>query len=667
MRRGAERASDTAVSPCRNMRQDAPATGRHAAVAVALVVLGVLGLLVGGPAPPSAVAAGDPLRPQQWALDALRAEQVWQRQRAGDVVVAVVDTGVDATHPDLVGQVVPGWDAFSSTTRGMVDPNGHGTGVAGIIGAVVGNGVGIAGFAPDVRILPIRVLDENRIGSITDVERGIRAATSLGADVINLSFGSARPAPGIRTAIAEATLAGAVVIASAGNSYELDGGPRYPAADSEVTSVAAVDRSLRHARFSTAHPTVDVTAPGTDILMLDHGGGYALDAGTSFSAPYVSAAAALLRARYPRATPAQITERLVESVRDLGPKGHDDLHGHGLLQPLAALDWEATSGCRVPGAEPLLRVWDDNRVGTAGAASCTFWPPDGARHAIIARADTYPDALAGTALAARTGSPLLLTPSGGVPTEVRQILAAVGVREATLLGGTQALTSAVEQDLAAIGIDADRIAGGDRYDTAARIARRIGVGADIAVVVTGRNFADAVAAGAYAAGTAPPVLLTAADALPAATRAALVALDPDRIVLVGGPQAVSSRVERELVRIAPVRRVYGDNRYTTSAAVLRDALTRHSPDGPIVLATGAAFPDALAAGAVTARTGGTLLLVDPRNPAAAADVVEDGNWQTAVLLGGTSAMSDAAAAVLRSGLAASTATTATGAPETAGP
>ena len=595
----------------------------------------------------------DPGRYLQWPLDQFDAERVWRRQRAEDVVVAVVDTGVDADHPDLKGNLVPGWDAFTPSTRGLVDPNGHGTGVAGIIGATVGNGLGIAGFAPDVKIMPIRALDQFRIGTLTDVEQGIRWAAEHGADIINLSFGSPTPSSDVRKAIADATLAGALVVASAGNSFAADNAPRYPAADSEVVSVSAVNRDLQQTWFSTTHSTIDVAAPGTEIVMTGLEDDYVIDEGTSFSAPFVSATAALLKARHPRTTPRQLTDRLLDSATDIGPPGPDDVYGRGLLDPLAALNWQPDAGCRLLETNPLMRVWDDNRVGTTAAAACTFWPVGSVRQAVIARADTYPDALSGTPLAAQTEAPLLLTNTGELPPGVAQVLVQLGVQEVFILGGTAAVSSTVEQTLGEMNIDVERLAGQNRFETAAQVADRVGTSSGRVIIVTGRGFADAVAAGTYMAGAAPPVLLTEPDALPPATLRALVDLRPTEIVVVGGASAVSQDVVDQLDAVTPgsVRRVAGDDRSATSAAALADA---DPTGGPVVLATGTAFPDALAAGSVTARVDGALLLVKPNDAVRAAEVVAAGPWTEGILLGGAAAVSDESAATLTAALGAET-------------
>jgi cell wall-associated protease len=599
-----------------------------------------------GPLSASAVAAAaaadlDPRRGEQWALDVLEAEAVWARQQGNGVVVGVVDTGVDATHEDLAGRVVRGWDAFVAGGSGAVDPNGHGTGVAGVIGAAVTNCTGIAGFAPDVRIMPIRAFDQFRIGEPADVASGIDWAVDHGVDVLNLSFAGYTPSAQVRGAIDRAVSQGVVVVASAGNSYATGNQPMYPAADSEVVSVAAVNRDLEHAWFSTANEAVDVSAPGTQILVPAPGDGYVEQDGTSFAAPHVSALAALLRARSPEATSQQIADRLTLSAQDLPPSGEDELHGTGLLDPLAALDDGDD--------DTLARTWGVDRVATAVSVACSYW--DASSQAVIARADTYPDALAGTPLAGTLDAPLLLTGSDDVPDGVLRALEELGVEQVTLLGGTAALDEDVDEQLRAAGLRTDRIEGTDRYATAAAIAQRV-ASAPVprAVVVTGSGFADAVAAGAYlGTDVLPPMLLTERGRVPDVTRDALEALAPQEIVVVGGSAVIEDAVVAELEDLSPsVRRVAGGNRYATSEAVLADV--GPSGDRPLVLATGAAFPDALTAGSLAARLGAALLLVDPADPAQAAGIVSAGPWQRGALLGGPAAVGEAAADVLATSL-----------------
>jgi subtilisin family serine protease len=275
----------------------------------------------------------DPLQGQQWALSALSAETVWAAGDATGQVVAVIDTGVDATHPDLAGVVRSGKD-YLATGDGRTDPNGHGTHVAGIVGAVGGNGIGVAGLAQGAAILPVRVMDANGAGYDGDAARGIVWAADHGATVANLSFGGADPSPVMDSAIAYALGKGVTVVAASGNEG-FNGDPvLWPAANPGVIAVGAVDVAGNRPGWSSSGSHLAVAAPGVAILSTVPGG-YSSWSGTSMAAPYVSAAAALLKHRS-ALSPADVRARFMSTATDLGTPGFDSLYGAGRIDPVAA-------------------------------------------------------------------------------------------------------------------------------------------------------------------------------------------------------------------------------------------------------------------------------------------------------------------------------------------
>jgi subtilisin family serine protease len=289
-------------------------------------------------------ATGDPRRPEQWALDAVPYEATWSLNRGKGVTVAVIDTGVLAAHQDLWGAVVPGTDLASDAASvdpagtGMVDPAGHGTHVAGVIAARVNNGVGIAGAAPDVRIMPVRVLDGNGSGVASDVAEGIIWAVDHGARVVNLSLGGGESA-GMQIAMQYALSKQAVVVAAAGNGYQSGNTPVYPAAYPEAIAVAAINSARAHAAFSNTGAYVDLAAPG-DLIVSTYGASttdYQYMSGTSMATPYVAAAAALVISENRSLSAARVTQILKSTASDLGAPGRDDTFGHGLVHPRAAV------------------------------------------------------------------------------------------------------------------------------------------------------------------------------------------------------------------------------------------------------------------------------------------------------------------------------------------
>jgi subtilisin family serine protease len=241
--------------------------------------------------------------------------------------VAVIDTGVDATHPDLAGQVLPEYDVINRTTLATAtDPNGHGTHVAGTIAADAGNGIGISGIAPDAKILPIRVLGANGSGYMSDAATGITYAADHGATVINMSLGSASKVTAVTNAIAYARSKGVTVVAAAGNDRQSGSPTSYPGADQGVIAVAATDSNDVVASYSNAGSYVDVAAPGSNILSTT-GGTYQSWNGTSMASPHVAAIAALLEAYNPRLTPDEVEAAIEGSAVDLGPAGKDNDYG----------------------------------------------------------------------------------------------------------------------------------------------------------------------------------------------------------------------------------------------------------------------------------------------------------------------------------------------------
>lgn len=303
---------------------------------------------------PAAPAGADTIRAQQWGLDALHTDRAWQTTRGKGITVAVVDTGVDGSLPDLTGQVLGGKDMIGfGAGRGDRAWARHGTAMAGIIagrGHGSGSDEGVIGIAPEAKILPVRVILEAsdparakaRKTRGTALADGIRWAADHGADVINLSLGddseSAHPEPGEDAAVQYALKKGAVVVASAGNGGEKGDHISYPAAYPGVIAVAAVDRYGTHASFSTRRWYATVSAPGVDIVVPAPDRKYYVEWGTSAASAFVSGAVALVRAAHPGLTPAQIKKLLADTARGSPPAGRDDARGYGIVDPAAAIE-----------------------------------------------------------------------------------------------------------------------------------------------------------------------------------------------------------------------------------------------------------------------------------------------------------------------------------------
>ena len=283
----------------------------------------------------------DPYRADQWDLNKIHTSRAWQRSTGAGVVVAVLDTGVDGKHPDLAGHVLTGYNAITDKVGGNTDGNGHGTHVAGTVAALTGNGLGVSGFAPDARILPVKVFGADGAGYMSDVAQGIVWAADHGAGVINMSIGSPDKLSAVGNAIRYARSKGVTVVAAAGNERAEGSPTSYPAADEGVIAVAATDSADRYASYSNTGRYVDVAAPGSNIINTYstslHDGDYAMMSGTSMASPHVAAVAALLKAYQPAITPDQIEQALETSAVDLGTKGFDPDYGNGRIDAAAAL------------------------------------------------------------------------------------------------------------------------------------------------------------------------------------------------------------------------------------------------------------------------------------------------------------------------------------------
>ncbi len=306
---------------------------------------------------PVVTTTSDPGFSAQWALNPAKTSflSAWNTTKGGGITVAVVDTGVAANHPDLVGKVLPGHEFLNGNTERDVSPMfddcGHGTHVAGTIAAIPNNNIGIAGAAPNVKILPVRVLSAaNGCGGwSSDVAKGIVWAANHGARVINLSLGGPGPDSALAQAVSYARSRGAVVVAAAGNNHgectPYKNQTVYPGATNGAIGVAAVDSNLQHACFSNTGSYVDLAAPGVGIVSTvikapnPYSYGYATWDGTSMATPHVAAAAALLLAYRPACTPDQVESRLEATAVRLprNTTGDVRLYGAGLVDPAKAI------------------------------------------------------------------------------------------------------------------------------------------------------------------------------------------------------------------------------------------------------------------------------------------------------------------------------------------
>lgn len=286
------------------------------------------------------LSPNDPQYARQWALPKINVRQRWAATKAGpDIIVAVLDSGIDVNHPDLKNMLVLGTNTVNPL-KSARDDEGHGTHVAGIIGAAGNNGIGVSGIAgiPGVKIMPVKVFNGTE-GSDISISDGIIWAADHGAKVINMSFGSYFQSDVLNDAIDYAYNKGIVLVAAAGNwaSQEIS----YPAALSKVIAVSATDRKDQLADFSSYGPQIDVSAPGKEIYSTywdpHKGSTYRELSGTSMASPMVAGLAAVILAQNPKLTNDEVRQVIEESAADLGDPGWDTMFGYGRIDVQKAL------------------------------------------------------------------------------------------------------------------------------------------------------------------------------------------------------------------------------------------------------------------------------------------------------------------------------------------
>lgn len=285
----------------------------------------------------------DAMFPRQYSHQLSQSQGGWAVTRGNPrIIIGIVDSGVDVTHPDLKGKIIDTYNG-ADNNKDVTDVIGHGTHVAGISAAMTNNGLGVAGVAPDCGILAVKVSSGTSSSpSTAGIANGVIWAADHGANVINLSLGARRESQVISDAVRYALSKNVVVVAATGN----DSGNimSYPAVLPGVVAVGATDSKDVRARYSNYGRWVSVTAPGSDILStfplntnLIGQKEYGAISGTSMATPFVTGLVALIRSKYPTMPAAMVKQVLESSADDKGVPGFDDEYGHGRVNVTRAL------------------------------------------------------------------------------------------------------------------------------------------------------------------------------------------------------------------------------------------------------------------------------------------------------------------------------------------
>jgi len=272
-----------------------------------------------------------------WGVDRIDADLAWEITTADPVKVAIVDTGIDLTHPDLKDNIKGGYNAINSR-KSANDDNGHGTHVAGII-AAIDNEIGVIGVGPKIDLYAVKVLDRNGSGYLSDVIEGLDWAIQNGMQVVNMSLGTPTYIASFEDAVKKVNAAGITQVAAAGNNGPDDNTVTYPAKFAEVIAVTATNDTDTIASWSSRGSEVDLAAPGVSIYSTYKGSTYKTLDGTSMASPHVAGTAALVLTQTTKCdsdlngicSPAEVQQRLEATAEDLGAVGRDDLYGSGLV------------------------------------------------------------------------------------------------------------------------------------------------------------------------------------------------------------------------------------------------------------------------------------------------------------------------------------------------
>ncbi|NMH67679.1 S8 family serine peptidase [Bacillus sp. RO3] len=520
-----------------------------------------------------------------------------------EVTVAIVDSGIDLKHPELRSRLIEGKN-FINEEEPPFDHTGHGTHVAGLVGAVTNNKMGIASAAQKVKLMPVKVF-EGKTTYMSTVIQGIRYAADNGADIINLSLGSYSNMKALEEAVEYAVDKGALVVGAAGNDNEH--AVLYPATYSNVLAVGSVDsRDLTKSTFSNYGKTVNVSAPGTNIFSTWMDGYQTLD-GTSMSTAIASSVASMVKQQYPFLKGLQVKGVLEASST---PLKEVELLGEGLINAEEAFRHVQTKN-RLSGLTSVETAVEISKAGWSSLESKEL-TIGGDRvngsFVILASGESFPDSLAASPLGAYLDSPILLVKNDRLSQSVSDELRRLNPSHVVLVGGENAISKEVEKEVNTLSMETHRIHGADRYETAVAINKVIPYSSNKAFVVSGQNYPDALSIASYSGGMQYPVLFVQKEKVPQSAMEYIKEKNITKTYVIGGKGIISEEVADNL---PGDYRIYGLNRYETNYKVHQTFASKEWDS--LYFATGWKFPDALSISPLAARTDSPVVLVDGDN------------------------------------------------------
>lgn len=543
---------------------------------------------------------------QSLLFDQMNVSEAWETYRPlNTVVVGVVDSGIDVNHPDLQTAIVGGKN-FIHEGEAPLDHDGHGTHVAGLIGAITNNSIGVSSIAKNVKLMPIKVFEGNTT-SMSTVIKGIEYAVDQGVDVINLSLGSYSNMKSLEDVIQYASSKGVIVIGASGNDN--DDLVVFPAAYPNVLGVGSVDTStLKKADFSNFGPSVDVVAPGTGVLSTGIDG-YINMEGTSMSTGIVSSIAAMIKQQAPYLTGRQVMN-IIEDTSQTTDENYS--LGKGLVNADESLKYIHTKN-RLAGATSVSTSVEVSKEGwkKLDEKDLTIHNQKlSGKFVILASGDTFADSLAASPLASYLDSPILLVKKSRVSDEVLNEINRLGADHILIIGGEEALSGNVEDELGGLQVETHRLFGETRYETNLAINEIIPFKSNKAFIVSGENYPDALSIASYSGVLNYPIIYTKQDSLSDSLKQYIQTEEITKAYVIGGEAVVSKKVENTLP--SPYR-ISGEDRYSTNKAI-QDAFGKQLSSPYLFYATGENYPDALTAGPLASRLKSPVLLVGAAKP-----------------------------------------------------
>jgi len=597
---------------------------------------------------------------QEWGLRAVEAEKAWSMGVYGNnIIIAVVDTGVDHSIGDLSENVISGFNAITGKIGDTNDLNGHGTQVSSII-AGTGHGIGIMGIAPKSKIMPIKAFDEFGNGEVQNIVLGIRWAADNGANIINLSFGSIDFDISLKEAIIYAQSKGCLIIAATGNHQEGQSSDiLFPASLPGVIAVGAMNKDYESASFSNYGENLSLIAPGTEIIADNSSNSFSsfvIRDGTSKATPFVSGVAALIWSVYPDWSAKQVSRIMLQSAQRIQHISRTDQCGYGLPNAYRAIKslyqqiflssgvFEY-SGCavqeKISGAtlkiSPL--TWNDSSVVSLQSIDPPASLPSGFIHCSEVIQVSW------TTLESPRKIISLKIPSSSSTKADKFLFRWTGSRWVSVASGTQEGTDGVgifEQGVYCYGQRTEEISlelkGNDLIARAIDVANlNYPTGVDTVIITRVENYMDFLVSVPLAYKYSAPILLTNSNAIDPRVREEIRHLAPKTIYIIGGKNAISERIQSDLDNITQVFRLDGLDRYTTSAKVASTLGTF----GEAIVVSGANYPDLLSVACFAAQQGKPILLVENDNIPYEIENALDSLWVTDTLIvGGSKVISD---------------------------